>query len=49
MKDELNPNDIENQDSTLNNDENDYENLITRLKNMKQIIALIEELYLEKF
>ena len=49
MSADINSNTIENSDFNQNDEYSDYENLITRLKNMKQIVALIEELYLEKF
>ncbi|KGF94753.1 hypothetical protein EU95_1971 [Prochlorococcus marinus str. MIT 9201] len=43
MSDNLNSNNIENDDLNLNNEEGDYEDLITRLKEIKSTIALLEK------
>jgi len=39
----LNSNNFENDDFKLNNEDNDYEDLINRLKEIKSIIALLEK------
>ena len=38
-------NDIKNDESSLNNEESDYQNLITRLKDISKTIALVEKQY----
>ena len=43
MNDEFITNDIENDDFILNNEEGDYPNLITRLKNISVMIDLLEK------
>ena len=44
-----NPNNIENDAFTLNNEEKDFKNLIIRLQGIRKTIALLEKKYLEKF
>ena len=39
----LNSNNFKNDDFKLNNEDNDYEDLINRLKEIKSIIALLEK------
>ena len=39
----LNSNNFENDDFKLNNEDNDYVDLINRLKEIKSIIALLEK------
>ena len=39
----LNSNNFENYDFKLKNEDNDYEDLINRLKEIKSIIALLEK------
>ena len=43
MNDEFTLNNIENDESTLNTEESYYQNLITRLKEIKTTIALLEK------
>ena len=43
MNDEFTSNNIENDESPLNTEESDYQNLITRLKEIKTTIALLEK------
>ena len=43
MSENLNPNDIENDEFNLNNEDNDYTFLITRLKEIKSTISLLEK------
>ena len=43
MSENLNTNNIENDESNLNNEECDYKDLNTRLKEIKSIIALLEK------
>ena len=43
MSENFNSNNIENDEPKPNNEENDYENLITRLKEIKTSIALLEK------
>ena len=43
MSENLNSNSIENNDSNLNNEDSDYEDLINRLKEIKSSIALLEK------
>ena len=43
MSENLNSNNIENDEFTLNNEDSDYQDLITRLKEIKSIIALLEQ------
>ena len=49
MSKNLTSNNIENEDLNLNNEEIDYKNLITRLKEIKTTITLLEKKYLSKF
>ena len=41
MSENFNPINIENDEFNLNNEDSDYKDLITRLKNIKSIIALL--------
>ena len=43
MSGNLNSNYIENEEFNMNNEDNDYEDLITRLKEIKSTIALLEK------
>tara|TARA_B100000242_G_scaffold90914_1_gene61540 strand:+ start:283 stop:423 length:141 start_codon:yes stop_codon:yes gene_type:complete len=43
MNENLNSNNIENDEFITNNEENDYKNLIYRLKEIKKNIALLEK------
>ena len=43
MSENLNSNNIENDDFNLINEDIDYKDLITRLKEIKSIIALLEK------
>ena len=43
MSEDLNPDNIENNEFNLTNEDSDYKNLITRLKEIKSIIALLEK------
>ena len=43
MSENLNSNNIENDDFNLNNEDSDYKDLITRLKEIKSVIALLEK------
>ena len=43
MNKKFSSNNIQNNESKLNNNENDYKTLITRLKEIISIIALLEE------
>ena len=43
MIENLNSNDIENDEFNLNNEDSDYKDLITKLKEIKSIIALLEK------
>ncbi len=43
MNRSLNTNNIENNEFNLNNEECDYKDLITRLKQMKSTISLLEK------
>ncbi len=40
---------IENDDLTLNTEESDYKNLVTRLREISSTITLLEKRYLDKF
>ena len=44
MSENLNSNNIENDEFNLKNEENDYKDLITRLKRIKATIALLEKI-----
>ena len=43
MSENLNPNNIENDDFNLINEDIDYKDLITKLKEIKSTIALLEK------
>ena len=43
MSETLNSNNIENNKFNLNNEESDYKDLITRLKEIKSTISLLEK------
>ena len=43
MSENLNSNNIDNDESNLNNEDSDYEDLIIRLKEIKLKIALLEK------
>ena len=43
MRENLNSNNIENDEFNLNNEDSHFEDLITRLKEIKSIIALLEK------
>ena len=43
MSENLNSNNIENDEFTLNNQDSDYKDLITKLREIKLTIALLEE------
>ena len=49
MSEQFTSNNIENDEFILNADERDYKNLITRLKDIRETIALLKNKYLEKF
>ena len=44
MSENLNSNDNENDDFNLNNEDSDYKDLMTRLKDIKLTIALLEKI-----
>ena len=44
MNEELTPNNVENDDFILNTEESDYQNLISRLKEIKTTIVLLEKI-----
>ena len=43
MSENLNSNNIENDEFNLNNEDSDYKDLITRLKEIKSTIVLLEK------
>ena len=49
MSGNLNSNNIVNDEFNLSNEDIDYKDLITRLKEIKSIISLLEKKYLNKF
>ena len=49
MNEKFTANKIENDDLTLNTEESDYKNLVTRLRDISSTIALLEKRYLDKF
>ena len=49
MDEQFSSNLDENDEFILNPDERDYKNLITRLKEISETIALLKKKYLEKF
>ena len=49
MNEEFTPYDLQNNDFLLNTEEDDYKNLMIRLKDISKSISLIEKKYLNKF
>ena len=49
MNEEFTPYNSESDDFLLNTEEDDYKNLIIRLKDISKSISLIEKKYLDKF
>ena len=49
MNEKFTSNNIEDDEFTLNYEENDYKNLINRLKEISKNIALFEKKYLDNF
>ena len=49
MNEKFTSNNFEYDEFTLNSEENDYKNLITRLKEISKTIALVEKKYLDNF
>ena len=49
MNEELTPYNVENDDFLLNTEEEDYKNLMIKLKDISKSISLIEKKYLDKF
>ena len=49
MNEEFTPYNIESDDFLLDTEEDDYKNLMIRLKDMSKSISLLEEKYLDKF
>ena len=49
MSENFNSNNIENDDFNLNNEDSDYKDLITKLREISSTIALLEKRYLDKF
>ena len=49
MNEEFTPYDLENNDFLLNTEEDDFKNLMIRLKDISKNISLIEKKYLDKF
>ena len=49
MNEKFTSNNFENDESTLNTEEDDYKNLMIRLKDISKSISLIEKKYLDKF
>ena len=49
MNEKYPSNNIENDELNLNNEETDYKNLVTRLREISSKIALLEKRYLDKF
>ena len=47
MNEEFILNNIENEELTMNNEESDYKNLVTRLKEISSKIALLEKTILD--
>ena len=43
MSENLNSNNIENDEFTLNNEESDYKNLVNRLREISSTIALLQK------
>ena len=49
MNEKYPSNNIENDEINMNNEESDYKNLVTRLREISSTIALLEKRYLNKF
>ena len=49
MNEEFTPYDLQNNDFLLNTEEDDYKNLMIRLKDISKSISLLEKKYLDKF
>ena len=49
MNEELTSYNVESDDFLLNTEEDDYKNLIIRLKDISKSISLLEKKYLDKF
>ena len=49
MNEEFTPYNIESDDFLLDTEEDDYKNLMIRLKDISKSISLLEEKYLDKF
>ena len=49
MNEKSTSNNIKREDSNLNNENSDFDNLISRLHEIKVTIALIEKQFLDKF
>ena len=49
MNEKFTSNNFENDELTLNTEESDYKNLITRLREISSTIALLEKRYLDEF
>ena len=49
MNEEFTPYDLEKNDFLKNTEEDDYKNLVIRLKDISKSISLIEKKYLDKF
>ena len=49
MNEKFTSNNYENDELNLNNEEIDYKNLVTRLREISSKIALLEKRYLDKF
>ena len=49
MNEKFTSNNFENDESTLNTEDIDYKNLVTRLREISSTIALLEKRYLNKF
>ena len=47
MSENLNSNNIENDEFNLNNEDSDYKDLITRLREIRSNIALLEKIILK--
>jgi len=49
MNEEFTPHNLESDEFILNNEEDDYKNLMIRLKDIGKTISLLEKKYLDKF
>ena len=49
MNEKFTSNNFENDEINMNNEESDYKNLVTRLREISSTIALLEKRYLNKF